>query len=81
MPSHAIIAEKVAKELSYNAKPVRLVAVNGLIILRERFLKQLAPKPVELAETLANVTLEIEVSKLSLTEVRFAGVRAEVADM
>jgi hypothetical protein len=65
VPSHTVIAEKVAEELRYNAKSVRLVTVNSLIIFRERFLEQLAPKSVELAKALANITLQIGVSGYS----------------
>jgi len=57
----------MTKESSNVAQTIRLVPMDGLIVLAERVLKQLGPKSVDLGEALANQTKELGVRLLLTT--------------
>jgi hypothetical protein len=61
MPANGIARNQVSKELGDNTQPVRLVSVDGVVVLGKHVLKELPPESVELAETLANQSEELVV--------------------
>jgi hypothetical protein len=62
MPADGVTREQMSEELSDDAQPVGLVTMDGVVVLGEHVLEQFPPKPVELAEALANQPKELVVS-------------------
>jgi hypothetical protein len=58
MPSNGIGSEEMAEETCDIAKAIRLVPVDGIIVLREGLLKQICPKPIDFGEPFANETIK-----------------------
>lgn len=54
----------MGEELGDDAQAVRLKTVDGLVVVRKRFLKQVGPHPVQLAEPLSDHTVELLVGPL-----------------
>lgn len=64
MPTNRIAGEQVAEELRNNTQAVRLIAMDCVVVLHERLLEQVPPKPVQLREPLTNKTVELVVCAL-----------------
>jgi hypothetical protein len=57
-PGDAVRREEVAEEAADVPEPVRLVSVNGLVVVGKSELEGFAPDPVDLAEALADKAVE-----------------------
>jgi hypothetical protein len=64
VPANGITRYQVSKELGNNTQAVRLVAVDGVVVLRKHVLKELPPESVELAEALADQSEKLVVGSL-----------------
>jgi hypothetical protein len=64
VPSNRIAGDQVSEELSDDAQSVGLVSMDCVVVLCKHVLKQLSPKPVEFAESLADQPKEFVVSPL-----------------
>jgi hypothetical protein len=53
VPAQPVRAEHVPKEAGNVAQPVRLVAVDGLVVLGEGSFEEFGPQPVQLGKALA----------------------------
>ena len=63
-PADAVRGEQCAKEARNVAQPVRLVPVDGVVVVPETLLVQPGPRPAQLAEPLADVAVEFRVGTL-----------------
>lgn len=67
MPANGVRAEHVAEESGNVAQLVRVVAVDGVVVLCECLLKEVGPEPVDLGKSLGNETVELGVRLLLRT--------------
>lgn len=61
VPPDSIGAQHMAEEASNVTQAVRLVAMNGIVILGERGLEEITPETVELCKPLSDQTIELRV--------------------
>jgi hypothetical protein len=61
MPANRVRGQEMSKELGDDAKTVRFVPMDRLVVLGEHVLKQILPQSVELAKALSNETKEFVV--------------------
>lgn len=64
VPANGIRGQKVTEEMSNDAETVRLISVNGIVVLGEGVLEEVLPHAVELAQTLSDQAEELVVGAL-----------------
>lgn len=61
VPANGVGRKEVAKELGNDAQTVRLVSVDGIVVLGEGLFEKLLPHAIELAKTLTDQAEELVV--------------------
>jgi hypothetical protein len=64
MPSNSTGREEVSEELSNYAQSVGFISMDGLVVFDKRLFEELCPKPIQLAEALTDVAVELVVCAL-----------------
>ena len=64
VPGDGVAAEHVPEEAGDVAQPVGLVAVDRVVVIGKRLLKQLCPQPIQLRKALASQAIELGISAL-----------------
>lgn len=67
LPPDGVIGELVTKESGNVSEAVGLVSMDGFVVVGKRFFEKVLPKPVELAEALADVAVELRIGSLLRT--------------
>lgn len=57
-PDDRISHQQMSEELRNNPQSIRLVAMDGVVVLCEHRFKELSPQPVEFGKALTNVAVE-----------------------